>query len=61
LIPLYGSVGRLLSLSLGSYRLSFSVQADASGTFVPGQVVLGKVRVTSNGESFDVPFIVPVP
>jgi len=60
LIPLYGSVGRLLSLSLGSYRLSYSIQADADGSFVPGQVLLGRVQVTVDGRSFNVPFIVPV-
>jgi hypothetical protein len=60
LIPLYGSVGRLLSLSLGSYRLRFSIQADVAGSFVPGQVLLGKVEVTITGRTFIVPFIVPV-
>ena len=61
LLPLYGSVGRLLSLSLPTYRLRWTVQADAADAFQPGRTLLGRVRVSAGGSSFDVPFIVGVP
>lgn len=60
LIPLYGSVGRLLSLSLPTYRLSWTVDADAD-VFVPGNALLGRVQVTTASGTFDVPFIVGIP
>jgi hypothetical protein len=57
LIPLYGSVGRLLSLSLPTYRISWEVDSDPAA-FVAGNALLGKVSVTRPGETpFDVPFI----
>ena len=61
LLPLYGSVGRLLSLSLPSYRLRWTVQADTAGTFRSGSTLLGRVQVTAGGSSFDVPFVVGIP
>lgn len=61
LLPLYGSVGKLLSLSLPSYRLRWTVQADASGRFSAGTTLLGRVQVTVDGSTFDVPFVVGIP
>ncbi len=61
LLPLYGSVGKLLSLSLPTYRLRWTVQATAPGAFQPGQSLLGKVRVTAGTSTFDVPFVVGIP
>ncbi len=61
LLPLYGSVGRLLSLSLPTYRLRWTVQAGAAGVFRPGHALLGRVQVSAGGRSFDVPFIVGIP
>lgn len=61
LLPLYGSVGRLLSLSLPTYRLRWTVQADAAGAFRSGSTLLGRVQVTAGGSSFDVPFVVGIP
>ena len=61
LLPLYGSVGRLLSQSLPTYRLRWTVQAGAAGVFRPGHALLGKVQVSAGGRSFDVPFIVGIP
>ena len=61
LLPLYGSVGRLLSLSLPSYRLRWTVQADAAGAFRAGSTLLGRVQVTAGGSTFDVPFVVGIP
>lgn len=61
LLPLYGSVGRLLSLSLPTYRLRWTVRADAAGAFRSGATVLGRVQVTAGGNTFDVPFVVGIP
>lgn len=61
LLPLYGSVGRLLSQSLPTYRLRWTVQAGAAGVFRPGQSLLGRVQVSTGGRRFDVPFIVGIP
>ena len=61
LIPLYGSVGKLLSLSLSTYRLRWTVQASAAGTFQPGSALHGRVQVNAGNSSFDVPFVVGIP
>lgn len=61
LLPLYGSVGRLMSLSLPTYRLRWTVQAAAAGALRQGNSLLGRVQVTVGTRSFDVPFVVGVP
>jgi hypothetical protein len=61
LLPLYGSVGKLLSLSLPTYRLRWTVQAGSPGAFRSGNTLLGRVSVTAGTAAFDVPFIVGVP
>ncbi len=61
LLPLYGSVGRLLSLSLPTYRLRWTVQAAAAGSLRPGSSLLGRVQVNVGKRSFDVPFVVGIP
>lgn len=61
LLPLYGTVGRLLSLSLPTYRLRWTVQADAAGSFVPGRALLGRIEVHHGSGTFEVPFIVGIP
>jgi hypothetical protein len=61
LIPLYGSVGNLLSLSLPTYRLTFTITANSSGAFVKGSELFGQVQVNGGGSTFDVPFIVGIP
>ena len=60
-LALYGSVGKLMSLSLPTYRLRWTVQAAAGASFRPGDTLLGKVQVSAAGSRFDVPFIVVVP
>ena len=60
-LALYGSVGKLMSLSLPTYRLRWTVQAAAGATFRPGDTLLGKVEVNAAGSRFDVPFVVTVP
>jgi von Willebrand factor type A domain len=61
LIPLYGSVGKLLSLSLPTYRLTWTVTSPTANAFQSGNALLGKVQVTAGGSTFDVPFIVGIP
>jgi hypothetical protein len=61
LLPLYGSVGRLLSLSLPTYRLRWTVQAGSAGVFQPGHTLLGRVQVTTGAGQLDVPFVVGIP
>jgi hypothetical protein len=61
LIPLYGSVGKLLSLSLPTYRLRWTVQATEANVFLSGNAVLGRVEVSAGGSKFEVPFIVGIP
>jgi len=61
LLPLYGSLGKLLSLSLPAYRLRWTVQAESAQTFRSGHTLLGKVQVSVAGRSFDVPFLVGIP
>jgi hypothetical protein len=61
LLPLYGSVGRLLSLSLPTYRLRWTVQAGSPGVFRPGYTLLGRVQVKAGTSTFDVPFVVGIP
>ncbi len=60
LLPLYGSVGRLLSLGLPTYRLQWTVQAGAAA-FQSGSTLLGRVQVTNGADTFDVPFVVGIP
>lgn len=61
LLPLYGSLGRLLSLSLPTYRLRWTVQAGPANAFQPGYTLLGRVQVSVAGKSLDVPFVVGIP
>ena len=61
LLPLYGSVGQLLSLSLPTYRLRWTVRASAPGVFLPGYTLLGRVQLMAGTSTFDVPFIVGIP
>lgn len=60
LIPLYGSLGALLSRSLLTYKVRWTVQSSTAGTFASGRSVLGKVRVDAGVGQFDVPFIVGI-
>lgn len=61
LLPLYGSVGQLLSLSLPTYRLRWTVRASTPGVFLSGHSMLGRVQVTAGKNKFEVPFVVGIP
>jgi len=61
LIPLYGSLGRLMSLGLPTYRLRFSIDAGEGGVFAAGQTVLARARVNVLGQTVNIPFAVGIP
>lgn len=61
LIPLYGSLGRLMSLGLPTYRLRFSIDAGQGGVFAAGQTVLARARVNVLGKTVNIPFAVGIP
>jgi hypothetical protein len=60
LIPIYGSLGNLLSGSLSTYRLSFRITADAAGTFAPGRNVRGVLSVAAPSNTVNLPFVVRI-
>jgi hypothetical protein len=60
LIPIYGSLGRLLSRSLTTYQSSWTIQAGSAGVFVPGRSVLGKMRVATGTNTIELPFVVRI-
>jgi hypothetical protein len=61
LLPLYGSAGKLLSGSLPTYRLRWTIRSDATGAFKPGGTLLGRVQVKVPSSTFEVPFVVGIP
>lgn len=61
LLPLYGSLGRMMSLSQTTYRLRWTVRTDVAGGFRPGHALLGRVQVNTESDVFDVPFVVGIP
>ena len=61
LIPLYGSLGDLLSRSLPTYTMRWTVRSDTDGTFVSGHSVFGNLHIDGGGSPVTVPFIVGIP
>ena len=61
LIPLYGSLGSLLSRSLLTYEMEWTVRATADNTFVSGHSILGRLQIDAAGTPIQVPFIVGIP
>jgi len=61
LIPLYGSLGALLSRSLLTYEMEWTVRATTDNTFVSGHSVLGRLQIDAAGTPIQVPFIVGIP
>jgi len=60
LIPIYGSLGRLLSRSLTTYESTWTIQAGEAGVFVAGRSVLGKLRVATGTNTIELPFVVRI-
>jgi hypothetical protein len=61
LIPLYGSLGSLLSRSLLTYEMEWTIRAPDDNTFVSGRSVLGRLQINASGDPIQVPFIVGIP
>ncbi len=61
LVPLYRSLGRLMSLGLPTYRMRFRIDAGAVGVFASGQTVLARAQVNLGGQSVDIPLAVGIP
>lgn len=60
LIPIYGSLGRLLSRSLTTYESTWTIQAGQAGVFATGRSVLGKLRVATGTNTIELPFVVRI-
>ena len=60
-LTLYGSVSKLLSLSMPTYRLRWTVQVDSEASLASGNRLLGRVQVTAGQNTFEVPFVVTTP
>jgi hypothetical protein len=61
LIPLYGSLGALLSRSLLTYRMQWTLRSDTDNTFASGKSVLGRLQIDASGTPIEVPFVVGIP
>jgi PKD repeat protein len=59
LIPIYGSLGNLLSGSLTTYRLTYKIQAATDGTFQAGRSIRGTLAVNT-GVNVNLPFVVRI-
>jgi uncharacterized protein YigA (DUF484 family) len=60
LIPIYGSLGNLLSRSLTTYKLTYKISTDTAGTFAAGRSVLGALAVNAGGTPISLPFILRI-
>jgi hypothetical protein len=59
LIPIFGVLGRLLSNSLPSYEMVWTVNA-AAATLAPGRAVIGRLTVDTGSATFALPFVVQI-
>jgi len=60
LIPIYGSLGNLLSGSLSTYKLTYRISSTVDGTFQPGRTVRGVLAVDAGTSVVNIPFVVRV-
>jgi PKD repeat protein len=60
LIPIYGSLGALLSGSLLQYETVWTVRSPTANAFRSGYFVSGKMDIDIGSEVITVPFVVPV-
>ena len=61
LIPIYGSLGGLLSGSLLQYETVWTVRSPTANAFRSGYFVSGKVDIDIGSEVITVPFVVAIP
>jgi hypothetical protein len=55
LFPIYRSLGNLLSGTLSTYRMEWTIQADAANTYKIGQTILGTLVITTPKNQIDLP------
>ena len=60
LIPIYGSLGNLLSGSLSTYRLTYQISSAVDGTFKAGRSVRGVLAVDAGTNVVNIPFVVRI-
>jgi hypothetical protein len=60
LIPIYGSLGALLSRSLTSYRLTYRISTEVDGAFQTGRSVRGTLAVNAASNLVNIPFVVRI-
>ncbi len=60
LIPIYGSLGNLLSGSLTTYRLTYRISTEVAGTFQAGRSVRGTLSVNAATNPINMPFVVRI-
>ena len=61
LIPIYGSMGALLSGSLLQYETVWTVRSPTANAFRSGYFVSGKMDIDAGSEVITVPFVVAIP
>jgi hypothetical protein len=60
LIPIYGALGKLLSRSLATYEVTWTIQAAAPNTFVTGRSILGEIVINTASNPVRLPIIVRI-
>ena len=60
LIPIYGSLGNLLSGSLTTYRLTYRISTEVAGAFQAGRSVRGTLAVNAATNPINMPFVVRI-
>ena len=60
LIPIYGSLGALLSRSLTTYRLTYRISTDEADAFQAGRSVRGTLAVITASNPVNLPFVVRI-
>jgi PKD repeat protein len=60
LIPIYGSLGNLLSGSLTTYRLTYRISTEENGAFQAGRSVRGSLAVNAATNPINLPFVVRI-
>lgn len=61
MIAIFGSLGNLLSGSITTYRLTWTIQANTTNVFQPGDAVLGTIEVRHGTQTIVLPILYTVP
>jgi len=60
LVTIYGSLGNLLSGSLTTYKLTYTITTNAAGGFASGRSVLGRLNVNTGAGTVTLPIVVRI-